>query len=1066
MQSQTEGNFKTPTRTQLTFEGKSPTGNSTPNHSGSFMVLTGDDKPIPRPSVSGGKSSGCGGSNDDMSLIDDNPHMYDYGKLSPTLDALLAESSKIMHDVSVSNQVNISKSSSPLNVSSRCNTFDDPGSEVKELNDSGDNELVHVDTQDPPTEMVSDVNSKLSEGNGGSSTSLIDQISNACSSSATDALPADASSLGHQNQTLNELTSRMPSVMDKDSAKDALKVDGESKLELGIGSNHTLTPPSEKSQMDMITQRDCAYLGQVEDIMKEDPLNGARYTPDIGFKTNRSYGSPLEGSISSLSAKRRQILLDTAVLLSSELETVTPDKLNSSPPKQLDKKLSASPENSCLSEASKQRKQYDRLVSSGTRQHSADSRAVIANMRHFSPMAEEPIMGSSLKGNITRDTLLKQNNMQDTPTCIINDNDANNLEKSKWLSNSEFLRHDVQKESENTGDHETPLRSRTTLSSQFGSAQGNFLTRTDPARLKEKVPEKTSSYDSASSYTRKRTATPTRLEKRILEWLPQGPSTKESNILSENGSLHPSVRNDPGSPTYIQCSNGQAHSGRFQDLHILRKSLPVQDGELSGRKRRIEETILMDQDNIDEIGRIQKSPKVASEMEGSIFPSEQCVIKNNEAEKVGDYASPRHWTYIFSKFSGAMKERLLPLADNLNPKEVCVLEDMLGRLQKANKYKTLCNELQSQAIHDDVANLRQKRVAEARCLQQMLVYEQAKMQLLRLRHERLLKKVQLLQSGIQESQLLKLNSFSTLCIPGARSDQCCESHLPSVSVDHNSKSGEAYDKVTSKRQELGALDKKVKGLTKLLLSSCKIKGEPSSSDIVVLANDYLKKRTNCRNIRQDLQVSRLSSFIVFFFCHHIIKISHVTHSLLISMEFLQVWESFPNISAGTAFAFVFNAESNRNLGSPKNLAPETQLTSLLLSNLLDVVEEAHMAHIELRNLIKTSFNSPCVEQLDLQLHFIDFKTGCKVTLTLDMTSLNRGVYPSEILPSHLQTHISGTQSPVTQLLSAEILAAVGGLKAGRSRIIRLCRCVSQHLTVRDTCTNNLVDSISAIWQNA
>ncbi|KAI3864103.1 hypothetical protein MKW98_031695, partial [Papaver atlanticum] len=64
-----------------------------------------------------------------------------------------------------------------------------------------------------------------------------------------------------------------------------------------------------------------------------------------------------------------------------------------------------------------------------------------------------------------------------------------------------------------------------------------------------------------------------------------------------------------------------------------------------------------------------------------------------------------------------------------------------------------------------------------------------------------------------------------------------------------------------------------------------------------------------------------------------------------------------------------------------------KLTSLLLSNLLDVVEEAYLIHVELDKVIKTSFHSPRVDQLDLQLQFIDFKTGCKVTLTLDMTSL-------------------------------------------------------------------------------
>ncbi|KAI3923598.1 hypothetical protein MKW98_011228 [Papaver atlanticum] len=101
-----------------------------------------------------------------------------------------------------------------------------------------------------------------------------------------------------------------------------------------------------------------------------------------------------------------------------------------------------------------------------------------------------------------------------------------------------------------------------------------------------------------------------------------------------------------------------------------------------------------------------------------------------------------------------------------------------------------------------------------------------------------------------------------------------------------------------------------------------------------------------------------------------------------------------------------------------------KLTSLLLSNLLDVVEEAYLIHVELDNVIKTSFHSPRVDQLDLQLQFIDFKTGCKV-ITLDMTSLKRCVYPSTILPPQFQTN-----SPVSLLPSAEILSEVGVLQSG------------------------------------
>lgn len=56
-----------------------------------------------------------------------------------------------------------------------------------------------------------------------------------------------------------------------------------------------------------------------------------------------------------------------------------------------------------------------------------------------------------------------------------------------------------------------------------------------------------------------------------------------------------------------------------------------------------------------------------------------------------------------------------------------------------------------------------------------------------------------------------------------------------------------------------------------------------------------------------------------------------------------------------------------------------------------------------------------------------------------------GVYPSVILPYHLQTSTAATENLQCLPLLAEIKAAVGNLRAGYSRIIRLCRCVSQVL---------------------
>ncbi|KAF7827186.1 uncharacterized protein G2W53_018350 [Senna tora] len=95
------------------------------------------------------------------------------------------------------------------------------------------------------------------------------------------------------------------------------------------------------------------------------------------------------------------------------------------------------------------------------------------------------------------------------------------------------------------------------------------------------------------------------------------------------------------------------------------------------------------------------------------------------------------------------------------------------------------------------------------------------------------------------------------------------------------------------------------------------------------------------------------------------------------------------------------------------------ITSSLLSNLLDVMEEVQLARIEIRNLVQAKFYSQSVGQLDLLLSFVDLNTGRKLKVILDMTCLKCGVYPMEILPSHIYELASGEQKSLPELLEAK-----------------------------------------------
>lgn len=109
--SDSGGELKTPTGVRLAFGEKTPTQDGNPNNAGSSMVLTVAKKPN---SQCFDKATASGDSNE-MSLVGENPNRYDYGRLSPELDALLAEGSRNLNVVSVSNLINSPKSSNYLN---------------------------------------------------------------------------------------------------------------------------------------------------------------------------------------------------------------------------------------------------------------------------------------------------------------------------------------------------------------------------------------------------------------------------------------------------------------------------------------------------------------------------------------------------------------------------------------------------------------------------------------------------------------------------------------------------------------------------------------------------------------------------------------------------------------------------------------------------------------------------------------------------------------------------------------------------------------------------------------
>lgn len=191
--SDSGGELKTPTGVRLAFDEKTPTQNSNPDNVGSSMVLTVAKKPN---SQSFDKAS-AGADSNEMSLVGENPNRYDYGRLSPQLDALLAEGNRDLHVVSFSDLVNSPKSPSYLN------KVRNTGSGAMDLKDNGDIDGNNIDTHEASAKKVPVAHMELSETNAGFMAAPIDQITSDSSPDTNDG-PAKNASSDHQIRTPNQ----------------------------------------------------------------------------------------------------------------------------------------------------------------------------------------------------------------------------------------------------------------------------------------------------------------------------------------------------------------------------------------------------------------------------------------------------------------------------------------------------------------------------------------------------------------------------------------------------------------------------------------------------------------------------------------------------------------------------------------------------------------------------------------------------------------------------------------------------------------------------------------------
>ncbi|RCV22435.1 hypothetical protein SETIT_4G220500v2 [Setaria italica] len=471
---------------------------------------------------------------------------------------------------------------------------------------------------------------------------------------------------------------------------------------------------------------------------------------------------------------------------------------------------------------------------------------------------------------------------------------------------------------------------------------------------------------------------------------------------------------------------------------------PLLDLDGAGRKKTVKENGHAVQECPEEIAEAARSPRKSRKELSCVSQSSPRIEgKQNDAHDKGQLVNV-DWNKILRTISDATEQVLLASISKLNLQQLDALSDKLDEVHMARKYKRLSTAVRIK----DCCSAKQKRLEEARSLHEKLFYAKAKLQINNMKLAKLRNKAQLYQDGIQECCILK----SKILGAAQMKDAC----LPAATSINASDGQEELAILTEKRLELNNIQQKVENLRNSLECFRNIEGDVSCESVMRRAEEQLKMRNQCHFIHQQAGLCELTGIVKrdnkrdlilnyhnLLFQRIILNMSDMS-SIFVnnSLNGTKIGQIFPNLDASMAFNFLFKAEENQRVHDLQSLQQMTMETSLLLGNLIDVLEEIKLAKMELLNLTSAAFvleSQTC--QLGLRACFMSFKSGKKFAFTIDMTDLNRSVYPSE--PSELPIKVCEGQTTLAQASIDETMTSIRNLQPGRTVILRLCRRVSR-----------------------
>ncbi|XP_022952683.1 uncharacterized protein LOC111455306 isoform X1 [Cucurbita moschata] len=1154
--------LKTPTAIRSAFGERTPTRNTMPTNSDSFMTLTMADKLI-LPSSQSGDLVRSEDSNA-MSIVGENSNKYDYGRLSPSFDALLTEGSRELYTVSVDEKLSkqietrevdqigqrkydmeicertemeaVSKGinqyakqgveESILNNVTPHEVFQSNGLLQRKLSDGWAKEDFLIDKR-PETPRSVDYKLKnispqkrsfsaeqktsLATSNSPSFSALVtpnSKLSNYRLSTGSMkfgmglsskqrsipkfSLPEPSPCVSSIKEEIGRLKSRLSSYSSmvnlsgqpercKDLESKYIDIPAvrlEEQLSRLNGNNGEFESSFSTSGSVVKPSKDFPRLSQSEE---PKGFTDAGETPGYMAMANFSNMQPSEPAI-ELKSPAQATWTEKKDLMQHIL--ISEDHLSrSSTSIKIDDVTDIGPDDR---EQNDSTSIHDTLVSSPLR--SPDVR-LLGNIEcpsgSFGELKQCDLQVKHVSACLTQGQAAAADTSNTSPLTKIADNSSSLQSKSGAVSASPFLKGQSWVDGDDNGVNLSNLQNNfvTSKNLQLSSRDGNILN----SRLES--PAKSSSPQFQKPWTSERSIMQSPINgmanyspRRIIST--QTSSGKKEPKVSISCMSTPSpfknertqssarekpfqspFRNDPFNETKddgtfmrkVRASptsslSGHINHDNYQASHILVSSSRKTNHRLSGSKRRNIDLITLDGDQGDNdvIVRTQRSLKLNHSGSCNVgSPLEESnQISNGSKRTEGN--TLMHWTDMAIKFLAETNDLLPPSINKLNAKAIERLEDTLVHLLKVKEYELLCSEIQSQKVIGNLGAIR-KRVVEARSLVYKVAYQKAKLQLVCIKRDGYQNRAQSLNSHFEDFQMLKLN-YDRLRKCGSKDSQVDDGNSLSCPIDSEA----SCDRASMIKHEIESLDGKIKGLSQYFSTYCDLKGVTSSTDILGLVIDHLRKRKLCRSIYQGLQMWKVDDFEKKN-DHYTILLNYLSYAyqritikanplpgvtILNTLNDTHIEKNFPEMNACCAFAFVINVEKTRKYNASWHLPKETQMMSSFLHNLLDVIAEMQIAQIEISNLILIRFYSPSDKKLDLQLSFINFQSGRKVNLVLDVSDLSRGIYPSEVLPHKVESPASNKYTLSESMLN-DIRAAVGNLDSGYSRILRVCRCVSE-----------------------